>query len=169
MKPPSALLASFYLLVLGTASGHAQARGINGNGFDSGEIKIIPNSDPAKKVTKTIKTIQLVAVSPERVWKSSDKKQKPIIGSLLAFEREAKSGKVSIIRDEKVRLLIGKKDFTLPLAKLSLDDQAYIQNLEDSARIAGKLLEPAARKKPNGSKNDGRSKSKEASAEAAEK
>ena len=169
MKPPPSLLASFCLLVLGTASGHAQARGINGNGFDSGEIKIIPKSNPAKKVTKTVKTIQFVAVSPERVWKSSDNKQKPIIGSLLAFEREAKTGKVSIIRDEKVRLLIGKKDFTLPLTKLSLDDQAYIQNLEDSAKIAGKLLEPAARKELNGSKNDGKSKSQEAADESAEK
>ena len=97
----------------------------------------------ARKAAKAVKTIQLVAVSPERVWKSSDKKQKPIKGSLLAFSREQKTGKVSIVEAEKNRLLVGKKDFTLALTKLSLDDQAYVQNLVDSARIAGKLIEPA--------------------------
>ena len=147
MKTPI-LPITIALIALGTGSSFGQARGISGNGFDSGQIKIIPKTDPAKKVAKTVKTIQFVAVSPERAWASSDTKQKPITGSLLAFEREEKTGKVSIVRDEKVRLLVGKKDFTLPLTKLSLDDQAYIQNLVDSARIAGKLIEPQAQAKP---------------------
>ncbi|MFT4546830.1 MAG: hypothetical protein ACI8XO_004192 [Verrucomicrobiales bacterium] len=129
-------------------SAYSQKRSIGGgNGFDSNDINVIPKTDPAKTVVKKIKTIQMVAVSPKRVWKSSDKKKgKPITGSLLAFEREAKTGKVSIIRDEKIKLLIGKKDYTLPLTKLSADDQAYIHNLVDSARIAGKLLEPTKKK-----------------------
>lgn len=146
MKTPC-IPVTIALLALGAGSSFAQARGISGNGFDSGQIKIIPKTDPAKKAAKTVKTIQFVAVSPERAWTSSDTKQKPITGSLLAFEREEKTGKVSIVRDEKVRLLVGKKDFTLPLTKLSLDDQAYIQNLVDSARIAGKLIEPEVRAK----------------------
>jgi hypothetical protein len=140
---------SIALLVLSTHLGFAQGRAISGNGFDSGEIKIIPKTDPAKKVAKTVKTIEYIAVSPERVWHSSDSKQKPITGSLLAFERQSKTGKVSIVRQEKVRLLVGKKDFTLPLTKLSLDDQAFVQNLVDSARIAGKLIETEAVKKPS--------------------
>ena len=78
-----------------------------------------------------------------------------ITGSLLAFERETKTGKVSIVKDDKVRLLVGKKDFTIPLTRLSPDDQIYIQNLEDSARIAGKLIEPpkAAKKEPTDKKS----------------
>lgn len=140
MKHTTAL-AALLLLGVSASNGIAQGRSISGNGFDSSSTAIKPK-DTVKKVTKTVKTIQFVAVSPERVWKSSDKKQKPITGSLLAFAREKGTGKVSIIQNDKVRLLIGKKDFTLPLTKLSLDDQAYIQELEDSARIAGKLLEP---------------------------
>ena len=155
MKASILTLASIGCLAFGTDHALAQARGINGNGFDTGGINIVPKTDPAKKATKTVKTIQFVAVSPERVWKSSDEKQKPITGSLLAFEREAKTGKVRIVRDEKVRLLVGKKDFTLPLTRLSLDDQAYVQNLEDSARIAGKLIEPVAEKKATGTKDGG--------------
>ena len=143
-------LASMLTLAALTASGFSQARGISGNGFDSGGINVKP-ADTVKKTTKTVKTIQLVAVSPERVWKSIDKKQKPIKGSLLAFSREKGTGKVSIVEAEKIRLLVGKKDFTLPLTKLSLDDQAYIQNLVDSARIAGKLFEPV-KKKPEAKK-----------------
>ena len=147
-------LGPIFILALSTGIAFGQARGISGNGFDSGGINIIPKTDP-KKVTKKVKTIQYVAVSPERVWKSSDKKQKPITGSLLAFERETKTGKVSIVKDDKVRLLVGKKDFTIPLTRLSPDDQIYIQNLEDSARIAGKLIEPpkAAKKEPTDKKS----------------
>ena len=98
-------LGPIFILALSTGIAFGQARGISGNGFDSGGINIIPKTDP-KKVTKKVKTIQYVAVSPERVWKSSDKKQKPITGSLLAFERETKTGKVSIVKDDKVRLLV---------------------------------------------------------------
>jgi hypothetical protein len=136
------------VLTITASCGFGQARGISGNGFDSGGINVKPNTDPAKTITKTVKTIQYIVVSPKRSWQSSDKDKKPILGELLAFGREAKTGRVSIVRDKKVRLLVGKKDFTLPLSKLSLDDQAYIQNLEDSARIAGKLLEPATAKVP---------------------
>ena len=145
MKATS-LLAILIFSSLGAGNIYSQARGITGGGgFSPSGITVVPKKDPAKKV---VKTIQLIAVSPERVWKSADTKQKPIIGSLLAFEREAKTGKVSIVKGNKVRLLVGKKDFTLPLEKLSLDDQAYVQNLEDSARIAGKLIEPPKKKAP---------------------
>ncbi len=145
MKTINKFSLSALILAVSAGSGFAQARSISGNGFDSGGINIIPKNDP-KKSTKTVKTIQLVAVSKERVWKSSDKKQKPIIGSLLAFEHEEKSGKVRIVRDENVRMRVGKKNFAFPLAKLSLDDQAFVQKLVDSARIAGKLIEPKAEK-----------------------
>jgi len=137
-------LAPLVVLIVAaaTTSGYSQSRSISGNGFDSGGINVTPK-DTVTKTTKTVTTIQFIAVSPERMWKSSDAKQKPILGSLLAFAREKESGKVSIVEADKVRLLVGKKDFTLPMTKLSLDDQAYIQNLVDSARIAGKLLERA--------------------------
>lgn len=135
------LLATLILLAATTSSGFAQARGISGNGFDSGGINITPE-ESEKKVAKTVRTIQYIAVSPMRQWKSSDKEKKPITGTLLAFAREKESGKLRIVREEKVRLLVGEKDFTVALEKLSLDDQAYVQDLVDSARIAGKLLEP---------------------------
>lgn len=124
-----------------TISGFSQGRGITGGGgFDSGDINAKPEAG-ATTTTKTVKTIQFVAVSPEREWKSADETQSVITGSLLAFAREKETGKVSIVENAAVRLLVGKKDFTLPLAKLSAEDQEYVSKLVDSARAAGKLIE----------------------------
>lgn len=142
MKPTRALVTSL-ILAAATTSAFSQSSGISGDGFNSSRINVKP-ADRVTKTTKTVKTIQFVAVSPERVWKSSD--QKRITGSLLAFALEKETGKVSIVEAEKVRLLIGKKDFTLPLASLSIEDQAYIKKLVDSARSAGRLIEPVAKK-----------------------
>lgn len=139
MKRTLPLSIAACALLFAATDASAQTRVIDGGG--SSGINVIPKTDP-KKVTKKVKTVQLVAISPERVWKSADKKKNPIIGSLLAFAREAKTGKVLMIREDKIRLLVGKKDFTVPLSKLSADDQSYVRKLEDSARIAGKLLEP---------------------------
>ena len=124
MKTIHKLSLTTVIIVATAGSSLAQGRSISGNGFDSGGVNIIPKTDP--KVKKTVKTIQLIAVSKERVWKSSDEKQKPIIGSLLAFEHEEKTGKVLIVQDGKVRMRVGKKNFAFPLSKLSLDDQAFV-------------------------------------------
>ena len=58
---------------------------------------------------------------------------------------EKNTGKVSIVESEKVRLWVGKKDFTLPLSSLSQEDQTYIKKLEHSARLAGKLIGSTAK------------------------
>ena len=141
MKLSNRLLAILFLSVTSIIS-FAQGRSINGNGFDNSEINANP-SEAVKETTKIVKTIEYVAVSPEREWKSADENQSAIKGSLLAFAREKETGRVSIVENEQVRLLVGKKDFTLPLAKLSAEDQAYISKLVDSARSAGKLIESA--------------------------
>ena len=131
------------VLVLGSTMtlGFAQSRGIDGGGaFDNGDI----NADAregVKEVTKRVIKIEYVAVSPERVWKSADENQGPITGTLLAFHREKETGKVSIVQNGTVRLLVGKQDFTLPLSKLSEEDQAYVAELVNTARAAGKLSE----------------------------
>ncbi|PQJ28015.1 hypothetical protein [Rubritalea profundi] len=138
------LLATLLILAAATTSAFSQSSGLSSDGFNSAGINVKP-ADKVKTTKKTVKTIQFVVVSPERVWKSSD--QKKITGSLLAFAIEKKTGKVSIVEAEKIRLLIGKKDFTLPLTSLSLEDQAYIKKLVDSARSAGRLIEPVANKR----------------------
>lgn len=143
----SSRLAAILFFSATTITGFAQGRSLGGgNGFDSGDINAKPD-EAVKETTKVVKTIQFVAVSPERLWQSADKTQSPIKGTLLAFAREKNTGKVSIVENGEVRLLIGKKDFTLPLNKLSPDDQAYVSQLVDSARSAGKLIEPPAPQK----------------------
>jgi len=154
------------------ASGHAQVRGISGNGFDSGGINIKPK-DQTKTIKKTIKNIQHIAVSPVRVWKSADPKKKPITGELLAFAHDKKGGKVSIVEKDNVRMLINKKKvYTFPLDQLSADDQSYINQLVDSARIAGKLIEPkeepkAEKGKQGTAKSEVKDKAKEGDKPAA--
>ncbi len=138
----SSQLAVILFFSATSITGFAQGRSLNGNGFDTDDINANPN-EAVKETTKVVKTIQFVAVSPEREWKSADESQNSIKGTLLAFAREKETGKVSIVENEEVRLLVGKKDFTLPLAKLSAEDQAYISKLVDSARSAGKLIESA--------------------------
>jgi hypothetical protein len=53
---------------------------------------------------------------------------------------------VSIIEADKVRLLIGKKEFIVPMNSLSIEDQEYIKKVVKSARNAGKLIEPTTKK-----------------------
>ena len=142
MKLSNRLLAIVFLSAT-TITGFAQGRSLNGNDFDTDDINAKPN-EAVKEIKKVVKTIEYVAVSPEREWQSADENQSAIKGTLLAFAREKETGRVSIVENEKVRLLVGKKDFTLPLAKLSAEDQAYINKLVDSARSAGKLIEPVA-------------------------
>jgi hypothetical protein len=137
-------LAALVILAAATPSAFSQSGGLSSDGFNSSRINVKP-ADREKKTTKTVKTVQFVAVSPERVWKSSGQKKKPITGSLLAFAVEKNTGKVSIVESEKVRLLVGKKDFTLPLSSLSQEDQTYIKKLEHSARLAGKLIGSTAK------------------------
>jgi len=140
----SIALAAILFFGVATIPGFSQGRGITGGGgFDSGDIDA-ESETGATTTTKTVKTIQFIAVSPEREWKRADEKQSVIKGTLLAFAREKETGKVSIVENDEVRLLVGKKDFTLPLVKLSAEDQAYIGKLVDSARAAGKLMESPA-------------------------
>ena len=122
-------------------SSFAQGRSLGGNDFNSDDINAKPGGGVEER-QKIVKRIEYVAVSPLRDWKSSGKEQTVIKGTLLAFAREKTTGKLSIVENETVRLLVGKKDFTLPLAKLSAEDRAYIASLVDSARQAGKLIEP---------------------------
>ena len=168
MKAITTIPLAALALIFSSPDAPAQGRSISGNGFDSGGVNIIPKTDP--KPAKTVKTITYVAVTKERVWKSSDKSKKPIIGTMLAFEQDQKTGKVMILKDEKVRMKLGnKKPIVFPMSKLSLDDQAFIQKLVDSARIAGKLIEDPAAKKTESPKSSTSAGDSKSSQEAGEK
>ena len=136
-------LLIFLTLIISMPIVLSQSSNLGGNGFDSSRInsKI---TDQAKQKTKTVKTIQFIAASPKRIWTSSD--QKKITGSLIAFAIEKGTNKVSIIEAGKVRLLIGKKEFIVPMNSLSIEDQEYIKKVVKSARNAGKLIEPTTKK-----------------------
>ena len=86
------------------------------------------------------RTTTYIVLSAPRQWTSSD--GKPLLARLIAFEEvvteTAKSnaaatsaapvipGKPTVIRDGKVRLMVDRKPYEVPLAKLSQADQDFV-------------------------------------------
>ena len=58
-------LAALVILAAATPSAFSQSGGLSSDGFNSSRINVKP-ADREKKTTKTVKTVQFVAVSPER-------------------------------------------------------------------------------------------------------
>lgn len=127
------LFLPLLLIALSTAAAQqgfkrSETRTIDGGG--SAGVGITP----AKPTTpeKIIKTVTYMALSEKRAWKSAD--GKTIVGMLLAFDTEGKSSDelksapVTVIRKGQVRLLVEKKDFVLPLARLSESDQTFVRD-----------------------------------------
>jgi hypothetical protein len=106
----------------------------SGGGLDQPGVSIVPGDQP--KITKY--TIHVV-LSEVRPWQSSD--GKTLEGKLIAFEdvtmeaptdgapppAPAAPKNPTLVRDGKVRLMIGKTAFEIPLTRLSADDQAFIE------------------------------------------
>lgn len=114
-------------------------------GGSSSNVGVISQPKPQEK---TVRTISYISLSEPRQWKSSD--EKSLLGKLIAFEDLVVETKIaadakptpatppqmpdhpSVVRDAKARLLIDHKPFEVALARLSEDDQKFIENIRAS-------------------------------------
>jgi len=133
---PFLIFSLLGFLVSASAQERIPRRGISGSGsFGPPKISVAPGE--TKKVTKVIKQINYLAISPERQWKSSEGKS--IFASLLTFNADGKSAeemkslKLEVIKEGKVRLLKDSKPFVLPLERLSVEDQKFVKGVAESA------------------------------------
>lgn len=103
-------------------------------------------SVPKAPASTTIRHISYVALGEPRQWTSND--GKPLLAKLIAWEQSEQvitQGQPApeptlppmpkgptVIRDEKVRLLVNGKPFVLPLSRLSEADQELIAQVASS-------------------------------------
>lgn len=131
-------------LLLFTTCLSAQIRPGGGYSLDR---DIIPQ-DSSRVVTptpgpQTSRATTYITLTAERGWTNSDGKS--LQGKLIAFEDmviEVPAGETpeppkppahpTVVKDGKVRLLINKKTFVLPLEKLSAADQEEIRKIESA-------------------------------------
>jgi hypothetical protein len=138
--------ACFGLLVLCATNAPAQRdvppppgvkikpRAIDRDGGQGG-IEVVPKAPPKVKYTTHI------ILSDSRTWTSTD--GKPLEAKLLAFEdlvAEAPEGAAqpampeppkhpTVVRGEKVRLLVNLKPVEVPLSRLSQEDRDFIERI----------------------------------------
>lgn len=112
-----------------------------------GGVELVPKNDGGQVVRYTTHII----LSESRIWTSAE--GKPLEAKLLAFEDlvvETTQGKdtpdlpeppkhPTVVRNDKVRLLVGKKPVELPLARLSQADRDFIERI----RRANEPAEPS--------------------------
>ncbi len=107
-----------------------------GGGTDSGVTIGPKGNQPAKN-----RYVTHVVLSESRIWQSAD--GKTLDGKLLAFEdvvSEVPAGapapaapeppkQPTVVKDGKVRLLVGRKPFEIPLSRLIKADQDFIEQI----------------------------------------
>ena len=114
-------------------------------GGSSSNIGVVSQPKPQEK---TVRTISYISLSEPRQWKSNDGKS--LLGKLIAFEDLIVETKIAadaqpapatppqmpvyptVVRDAKARLFIDSKSFEVALARLSEDDQKFIENIRAS-------------------------------------
>lgn len=116
-------------------------RGIEGGGSASAGL----DAKPAPPPQKIIKEIVYVVLSQNRNFKSTD--GKTLIGRVIAFDPApdasgkvptpvdpAKAGpdapKPIVVKDGKVRLLVDKKPYEVPLDRLVEEDRQFVDELK---------------------------------------
>jgi len=110
--------------------------GFRSTGSGVGIGPVAPKPAPAKP---TLKTIQYIGVATERNYTNGE--GKTIRGTLLAFEngpQEKVAGPLTLIRDEKVRLLRTgtNKPVVFLLSLLSPADQKFVRDLDATSKKA---------------------------------
>lgn len=123
-----------------------ETRTINGSGGNNGvSINTAPQPAPSSKA----RLVSYFSLSDVRQWKSNDGKS--LLGSIIAWEdsvveieaanaaaaKEAAQKapapklpeKPTLIRDDKVRLLVNNKPFEVPLERLSEGDRKFVEDL----------------------------------------
>lgn len=97
--------------------------------------------DPKQEGPKTVRLVTHVVLSASRIWRNGD--GRTLEGKLIAFEdvvHEAPVGAAeppapeppknpTVVRNGKVRLLVGKKAYELPLSRLVKVDQDFIEQV----------------------------------------
>lgn len=134
----SPLFASFAAaqVVIPPNPGKSEKRAIGGG--STGAVEVIPKKDPKVRYTTHI------VLSVSRIWTSSDGKL--LEGKLIAFEdlvTEAAKGAQepsppeapkhpTVVKADKVRLLIQKKPVEIPLSRLSQGDRDFVEQTRKS-------------------------------------
>ena len=86
-----------------------------------------PSGIPGAAATSTVSSKTGPAeLSGERAWQDAQSGNK-VTGKLIAFEGAGATA--TIVRDGKIRLMVGQKSFDLPLARLSQGDQDFVEGL----------------------------------------
>ena len=108
------------------------------NGGSSGGVEVIPR-DAGKP--KTVRYVTYIVLSTSRLWTSPDGKN--IEGKLIAFEDmviEAPKGAAAppnptppesptVVRDEKIRLLVKDKPIVVALSRFSAGDVEFVEQV----------------------------------------
>ena len=113
-------------------------------------------SQPRAQET-TIRTITYLTLSPARQWTSHD--GRPLLASLIAFEETVTetrkdsaqpspapppfTGKPTVIKEGKVRLLASKVPHEVPLDKLSPTDRDFVLELQKKIEASSSAGKPA--------------------------
>lgn len=122
-----------------TVSGGGGPRSLDRDAIPGGSsgAEIKPPPTPVRRATTYI------TLSPDRVWKNKEGKE--VTGKLIAHEdmvvelapgQEAVAAKPveqpTVIKDGKVRLLVGKRPTSVAFDQLSSEDQSEIRRIEKS-------------------------------------
>lgn len=110
-------------------------------GGGSASVGVVPKA-PEKTI---VKTTTYITLSEARQWTSNE--GKPLLAKLIAFEDivtestdqpDANQTAMmpttapTLIKEGKIRLLVNRKPFELPLNKLSETDRNYVENLRSA-------------------------------------
>ena len=113
-----------------------------GGGSGSADIGITPQPKPEPVVKMT----SYISLSEPRQWMSADGRF--VIGKLIAFEdmviettraaaataqpqMPALTGKPTVIKEGKVRVLVNQKPVEIPLERLAAKDREYAESIRD--------------------------------------
>ncbi len=157
MKPARTCAIAFAIGAMTICSASAQAvpkgpprnspaRGISGGGsFGGGGINIGPTAPDAPAEKQTV-TVTYMALTDLRQWTSADGRS--ILARMVAFDAgDAEAGRAPVVvKDGAIRLLKDKREYVLPLEKLSAEhrDEALAIAERVRAGAAVRTSAPAA-------------------------
>lgn len=145
MNPPRAAILHTFLLIQPLAAQHADIPGnpmVEPKGFKTRSVGGGTDTGATvKTVEKPVRHVSYIVLFEYRMWSSTE--GKPLEAKLLAFEdlvAEAPAGATpempappahpTVVRNDSVRLLVGKKPVVVPLARLSESDREFIAEIE---------------------------------------
>jgi len=122
----------------------ANNRTISGSGQFGGASITTPKASPLRKETKKI---TYLAVTDDRAWVNNE--GKTIKGRLIAFDPGNKEKFIppTIIKEDKIRMLIGTKAYVFPLDKLREENRKEILNLKNGFKAHYERVKEAQKKK----------------------